>query len=103
MLSKNVYTKGVTSVEMVVGVSIAGLILLFSMYTIHNLINTTRDITLKTNALYLAEDGLELLRFVRDNYSGYRCCRFCSPSTSHICFGYFAGCRMCRNHIQQRH
>jgi hypothetical protein len=48
-------------------VSIAGLILVFTLYSIMEFINSAHDVNEKTAALYLAEDGLELVRFMRDN------------------------------------
>lgn len=58
--------RGVSSIEMVIGVSILGLILVYSIYTVTTYINNARSMAEKTEALYLAEDGLELLRFIRD-------------------------------------
>ncbi len=60
-------TKGVSSVELLVGVSIAALILISASYTISMFMSTAQGVTEKTQALYLAEDGMELVRFVRDN------------------------------------
>jgi competence protein ComGC len=59
--------RGVTAVEMLVGVSIAALILIAASTTISTFANTAHNIVTKTQALYLTEDGLELVRFVRDN------------------------------------
>ncbi len=58
---------GVTSIEVVLGVSLAGIIIVYSATSIVQFINTARDVTVKTQALYLAEEGLELVRFIRDN------------------------------------
>lgn len=58
--------RGFTAIEVVIGVSIAGMILVFSMTSIMEFINSARDVAQKTEALYLAEDGLELVRFMRD-------------------------------------
>ena len=58
--------KGVTSVEVVIGVTIAGVVLVFAMSTVTQFINSARDVLAKTQALYLVEEGLELVRFVRD-------------------------------------
>ena len=58
--------RGVTSLEVVIGVSIAGVILVYATYAVMEFINSARDITEKTEALYLAEEGLELVRFIRD-------------------------------------
>jgi type II secretory pathway pseudopilin PulG len=59
--------KGITAIEALVGVSIAALILVVSTFTIVQFINTSHTVADKTQALYLAEEGQELLRFVRDN------------------------------------
>jgi len=58
---------GVTSIEVVIGVSLAGIIVVYSANSIVQFINTARDITFETQALYLAEEGLELVRYIRDN------------------------------------
>ncbi len=58
---------GVTSIEVVLGVSLAGIIIVYSATSIVQFINTARDVTVQTQALYLAEEGLELVRYVRDN------------------------------------
>lgn len=57
---------GITSIEVVIGVSIAGIVLIYSANALSEFVNSARDITAKTEALYLAEDGLELVRFIRD-------------------------------------
>jgi type II secretory pathway pseudopilin PulG len=60
-------TKGITAIEVVIGVSIAALVLTFATHSLVRFINTGRSVTEKTQALYLAEEGLELIRFVRDS------------------------------------
>jgi hypothetical protein len=57
---------GITSVEVVIGVSIAALIVVYAMNSISLYVNGARDVSDKTQALYLAEEGLELVRFIRD-------------------------------------
>jgi type II secretory pathway pseudopilin PulG len=64
--SKSSHARGVTAVEMLFGISIVGIILVFAMNAIQNYINSAKSTTEKTQALYLAEEGLELMRFVRD-------------------------------------
>lgn len=59
--------RGVSGVEILVGVSIAALILVFATHATARFINVGGDMADKTQALYLAEDGLELVRFVRDD------------------------------------
>jgi type II secretory pathway pseudopilin PulG len=58
--------RGITSIEVVIGVSIAGIVLVYAMYAITQFINSARDVGIRTQALYLAEDGLELVRYMRD-------------------------------------
>lgn len=57
---------GITSIEVVIGVSIAGIVLIYSANALYEFVNSARDITAKTEALYLAEDGLEIIRYIRD-------------------------------------
>jgi hypothetical protein len=59
--------RGVTSLEVVIGVSIAGIIIAYSANAITQFLNSARTVATETQALYLAEEGLELLRYVRDN------------------------------------
>jgi type II secretory pathway pseudopilin PulG len=54
------------ALEVVIGVSIAAVILTVAGNAMGQFINTGRSVTQKTQALYLAEEGLELIRFVRD-------------------------------------
>lgn len=58
--------KGVTSIEVVLGVAIAGIVLVYAMNAIGLFVNTAHSVSVRTQALYLASDGLELLRFTRD-------------------------------------
>jgi type II secretory pathway pseudopilin PulG len=58
--------RGITAIEVVIGVAIAALILIFVSNTIALFINAGRTASERTKALYLVEDGLELVRFVRD-------------------------------------
>lgn len=59
--------KGITAVEILIAVSIAAVVLITASYSIFNFVNSAREVAEKTQALYLAEDGLELIRYVRDN------------------------------------
>jgi len=63
--------KGIVAVEAIVGVTIAALVLLFVSHSIVRFVNTGRDSTEKTQALYLAEEGLEMVRFIRDKKWSY--------------------------------
>lgn len=60
------YARGLSSIEIVLGVSLAALILIFVTYAVVRFVNTGRDVSDRAQALYLAEEGLELIRFVRD-------------------------------------
>ena len=58
---------GVSSIEILIGVSIAATILISASFAIVTFINTSHTISEKTQALYLAEEGIELARYIRDN------------------------------------
>ena len=60
-------TRGMGLLEVVVSVSIVTVVLIFFSNTFVQFINTGKQVSEKTQALYLAEEGLELMRFVRDN------------------------------------
>ncbi len=64
ILKKN---QGVGSVEIVVGVSIMALVLIIASETLVQFVNTGKEVTEKTQAIYFAEEGLELTRFMRDS------------------------------------
>lgn len=66
MRSKRVRKRGVAAVEMLVGIAIASLILIFTTYAIMSFVSAGRDIADKTQALYLAEEALEVVKFLRD-------------------------------------
>lgn len=59
-------SRGVALIEVAIGVSIIALVLIFTMYAVTQYIHTGRTVSEKTAALYLAEEGLEMIRFVRD-------------------------------------
>jgi type II secretory pathway pseudopilin PulG len=63
---KGTKTHGISLIEVVIGVSIAGLILIFSTQAIILFVNTNRTVGEKTKAVYLLEDGLEHVRYLRD-------------------------------------
>lgn len=67
MRTKSFFKKqGITAVETIIGVSLAALILAFAGQAIVQFVNTARVVSEKTKALYLAEEGHELMRFIRD-------------------------------------
>lgn len=61
------YTRGVISLELIFGVVLVVLVITFSVHALTTFLTTGEDIADKTAALYLAEDGLELVRFIRDD------------------------------------
>lgn len=58
--------KGITAVEALVAVAIAALVIIFSTHAIVYFVSTGSDLVEKTQALYLAEEGLEVMRLIRD-------------------------------------
>lgn len=67
MQRTNSKQRGIAAVEMLVGIGIVALILVFTTHAIMRFINTGNDIAEKTQALYLAEEALEVVRFLRDD------------------------------------
>ena len=67
-MCKNFYMnhRGITSLEVVIGISIAALIIAFSANAVTLFLTSAREVTERTQALYLAEEGLELVRYIRD-------------------------------------
>lgn len=66
MTNQSTTRRGVTSLEVVMAVSIAGVIIAYAGNVIAQFVSSARDVTSQTQALYLAEEGLELIRFIRD-------------------------------------
>lgn len=58
--------KGISLVEVVIGVAIAGLVIVFVSHTITLFLATSEETLNRTKALYLAEEGQEILRYIRD-------------------------------------
>ncbi len=58
--------RGVISIELVFGVTLIGLVVIFSMHALTTFLLTGQDVADKIEALAIAEEGLELVRFVRD-------------------------------------
>ena len=59
--------RGVSAVEAVVGVSLLAVIVLFSMQAISQFIGLGREQIVRTQAIFLTEEVLELTRFIRDD------------------------------------
>lgn len=58
--------RGITAVEMLVGISILAVVFIAISFSIMQFINTGRDVADRTQALFLAEEGLEMVRYIRD-------------------------------------
>jgi type II secretory pathway pseudopilin PulG len=58
--------QGITTVEVVFAVAIMGLVVVFTTSTLGLFFSTSHEIINKTQAMYLAEEGMELLRYKRD-------------------------------------
>jgi len=58
--------KGISLVEVVIGVAIAGLVIVFVSHTLTLFFASSEETLNRTQALYLAEEGQEILRYVRD-------------------------------------
>ena len=69
-MMKQTYTqhdgRGVTIFEIMIGIGLVSLILVFTTHAITRFVEVGGDIADKTEALYLAEESLEALRFLRD-------------------------------------
>ena len=59
-------TKGVTIVEILVGVSLLALIVVFITHTLNLYFSTGTLLQEKTRASYLAYEGQEIMRYIRD-------------------------------------
>jgi competence protein ComGC len=59
--------QGITIVEVMVGLMILSMVLVFVVYTLNLFFTSSRFVLEDTKATYLAEEGLEFARFMRDN------------------------------------
>ncbi len=66
-LSNAHHNRGISLIEVVVGVSIMAFVLLFLLLTMTLFLETRAKILNDTKSLYLAEEGIEVLRHVRDD------------------------------------
>jgi type II secretory pathway pseudopilin PulG len=57
---------GVTAVEMLVGMSILAVMFTAVSFSIMQFINTGRNVAERTQALFLAEEAIEMVRYIRD-------------------------------------
>ena len=66
MIKKNQQQNGITIIEILIGTSILTLVLAFISYTLLLFLDTSDLALEQTQALYLAEEGQELMRYLRD-------------------------------------
>lgn len=59
--------RGITIVEVIIGVAIMALIVAFISYTITLFVQSSDGALKRTQALYLAEEGIEIMRYLRDS------------------------------------
>ncbi|MCA9363811.1 hypothetical protein KC727_01170 [Candidatus Kaiserbacteria bacterium] len=59
-------TRGITAVEALVGITIVAMVLVFGAHTVIRFLTVGGEVGEKTQALYLAEEGLEMVKFIRD-------------------------------------
>ena len=60
------HNRGITVIEALLGIAIIALVLVFVSQTMTLFFNSSGDVREKTKALYLAEEGIEVLRYIRD-------------------------------------
>lgn len=68
---RNKYSQGVTVVEILIGVSLFALIIVFITHTLTLYFVNAELVQEKTRALYLAEEGQEVMRYLRDENWDY--------------------------------
>jgi prepilin-type N-terminal cleavage/methylation domain-containing protein len=66
-MHRSFYTKGVSLVEVLVGVSIVAVLLVVIGYSINTYVSARAALLNNTKATYLAEEGIEIVRAIRDN------------------------------------
>lgn len=67
MVHTTLHARGVTVVEVLVAVSIAGVLIISLAYAMTTFLHTAHQVSKKTYAVYLAEEGLEMVRYLRDS------------------------------------
>lgn len=64
--NKRISTGGITVVEVIIGVTLLSVIVVMVLFTMTLFLQTRSELVKKTKALFLAEEGIELLRYLRD-------------------------------------
>lgn len=64
---KNYYQKGITIIEVVIGATILSAVIIFIGYAVTLYIDARENMLNDTAVLYLAEEGYELVRSIRDD------------------------------------
>jgi prepilin-type N-terminal cleavage/methylation domain-containing protein len=66
-MRRSFYAKGMSLVEVLIGISIISVMLVVIGYSINTYVNARAALLNNTKATYLAEEGIEVIRAVRDN------------------------------------
>lgn len=67
ILSVRNYVRGVSAVETIIGISLLVTVILFSIQAITDFMTTGRNQAARAQALFLTEEALEGVRFIRDD------------------------------------
>lgn len=62
----HIQRRGISAVEVLIGVSILAVVFTAISFSIMQFVNTSRDVAERTQALFLAEETFEMVRFIRD-------------------------------------
>lgn len=65
-MSNRLRIRGISTVEVLLGVSIFALVVVFTMFSVSLFIDGADDAHQQVQALYLAEEGYEIVRYIRD-------------------------------------
>ncbi len=65
--TRQLYVRGVTAIETVVGISLLSLVVLFSVQAITDSLAIGKQQVARTQAIFLTEEALEAVRFIRDD------------------------------------
>lgn len=65
-LSNKQSQRGVTLLEVAIGISLLAAVLVMTLYSFTLFIDTRSELIQEAKAVYLAEEGLEILRYIRD-------------------------------------
>lgn len=66
-LFKSVSSRGVTVIEVLIGAAMVSTIVIMVLVTLSLFLDSRQELLTKTKSLYAAEQGIEMLRWIRDN------------------------------------